>query len=563
MIVPLLLSLLLVQEPTGKVDAIDPAKPLSVGNLGQEIDRSLHWLHGRFDAAQGSFGGLEADAWALLAFAESPRKYRPSEGPFLARPLANLLAAQKADGSFPPAVPAVTVLRALEAAQDDGAAPAAEKLRHALGVVPGRDEFASEEAATARAKELLVARHADGSWGSVLDTAKTLAELDRCHAFLKAKEPKKPPHEATALPSFDAASRAQVEKALARGAEYLLGQLVDGGWGSEKHRDAGITGMALGGMLSVPAPRPAPVEKASQAALDWLLSLQKADGSIHEGQLANYVTSSCVLALAKAARPADRPAIGRARAFLQALQADEKEGYTPKDRYYGGVGYGDDERPDLSNLQMALEAMHDSGLPASDPTFQKALTFLQRCQNRSESNDLALVSEGKSYTSGNDGGACYAPGDSKAGFVTLADGRKAPRSYGSMSYALLKAYLFAGLAKDDARVQSVWQWVRANYTLDVNPGFQASDDPSASYQGLFYYFTTMAKALDLYGDERILDAEGKEHDWRSELCGRLVAMQRPDGSWLNENASRWYEGNPVLATAYAMVTLGTALPAAK
>ena len=197
MIVPLLLSLLLVQEPTGTVPPIDPSKPLSVGTLGQEIDRSLHWLHARFDPAQGSFGSLEADAWALLAFAESPRKYRPSEGPFLARPLANLLAAQKADGSFAAEVPALVVLRALEAAQDDGAAPAAEKLRHALGVVPGRDEFASSEAATARAKELLVARRSDGSWGSVLESAKTLAELDRCHAFLKAKEPKKQPHDPT------------------------------------------------------------------------------------------------------------------------------------------------------------------------------------------------------------------------------------------------------------------------------------------------------------------------------------------------------------------------------
>ena len=28
-----------------------------------------------------------------------------------------------------------------------------------------------------------------------------------------------------------------------------------------------------------------------------------------------------------------------------------------------------------------------------------------------------------------------------------------------------------------------------------------------------------------------------------------------DGSWVNENASRWWEGNPVLATAYVMLTL--------
>ena len=48
--------------------------------------------------------------------------------------------------------------------------------------------------------------------------------------------------------------------------------------------------------------------------------------------------------------------------------------------------------------------------------------------------------------------------------------------------------------------------------------------------------------------------------WRTELTGRLLAMQRQDGSWINTNAPRWYEGNPVLATAYAMITLDTALP---
>ena len=40
-----------------------------------------------------------------------------------------------------------------------------------------------------------------------------------------------------------------------------------------------------------------------------------------------------------------------------------------------------------------------------------------------------------------------------------------------------------------------------------------------------------------------------------------MAMQSPeDGSWVNHNAPRWWEGNPVLATSYALLTLGAALP---
>jgi squalene-hopene/tetraprenyl-beta-curcumene cyclase len=316
--------------------------------------------------------------------------------------------------------------------------------------------------------------------------------------------------------------------------------------------------MGLGALLAVPEPRPAPVQKAIDAGLDWLASLQHEDGSIHQGQLANYVTSASVLAFVAAKRPADAPRIALARDFLKGLQADEGEGYSAGDRYYGGVGYGGDERPDLSNLQMALEALNASGVPGSDPAFQKALVFLQRCQNRSESNDLALGVEGKTITSGNDGGAAYAPGESKAGLVELPDGKRVARSYGSMSYALLKGYLFAGLSKDDPRVQAVWKWLRENYTVAVNPGFPPSDDPTASYQGLFYYFHTMAKALDLSGEPTVVDGQGVAHDWRAELAGRLVAMQRPDGSWINENAERWLEGNPVLATSYAMLSLGIA-----
>ena len=114
-----------------------------------------------------------------------------------------------------------------------------------------------------------------------------------------------------------------------------------------------------------------------------------------------------------------------------------------------------------------------------------------------------------------------------------------PRSYGSMSYALLKGYLFAGLAKDDPRVQAVWKWLRENYTLDVNPGFQASDDPTASYQGLFYYFYTMAAFSLIH-----------------EPSARCIAIRRPASSlrqsWLAPAAST-IALSPKRSSALAMV----------
>ncbi len=47
---------------------------------------------------------------------------------------------------------------------------------------------------------------------------------------------------------------------------------------------------------------------------------------------------------------------------------------------------------------------------------------------------------------------------------------------------------------------------------------------------------------------------GKEADWRKDLGEKLLATQKPDGSWVNENG-RWMESNPVLVTAYTVLSL--------
>jgi squalene-hopene/tetraprenyl-beta-curcumene cyclase len=35
----------------------------------------------------------------------------------------------------------------------------------------------------------------------------------------------------------------------------------------------------------------------------------------------------------------------------------------------------------------------------------------------------------------------------------------------------------------------------------------------------------------------------------------LLNVQKPDGSWINEGAARWMEGDPVLVTAYTLLAL--------
>ena len=535
-----------------------PQELLSDSQLKSEIDASLRWLRSRFDLETGSYGSDDEDAIVLLAFATSPRQYRATDGPFIARPLERLLVTQKADGSLANSDITRATYAALEAMGDPATEKARAAMRPHLGSARTGNPFEGlgAEDLSINARRLLDER--DGrTWRReelVAETARKLFLLGQIYAVMKANKRKKAPGEASPLPALSRVDRQALDKSFVRGADFLFDQAVDGKWGFDGHPDPGITAMVCAALAKHEGM--SDVQRESlEKALDWIVSLQKPDGSIHAGQLANYVSSVAIMALARAGRPADQAVVERARAFLVKLQADEGEGYTKNDLYYGGVGYGGDERPDLSNLQIALEALAESGSEPGDETFKKALTFLQRCQNHSETNDLELTRDGVTYASGNDGGAGYAPGDSKAGFIQLRNGEKVPRSYGSMTYALLKGYLFAGLPNSDPRVEAAWKWLQENYTLDVNPGFAASSDPTAAYQGLFYYFFTMAKALDLYGEDTIVDGAGRPHAWRTELAGRLLAMQRQDGSWLNSNAARWFEGNPVLATCYALLSL--------
>ena len=181
-----------------------------------------------------------------------------------------------------------------------------------------------------------------------------------------------------------------VDAALAQAWDYLEGLQQDGTFGLDlpfwEGPQAGITALNLSASLylveRLQRPRPAWIDRG----LDWLLEQQQPDGSIHQGGLAVYTTSVALGALIDAGRPADRAAIERARQFLVAAQADEGEGYSSHDDpHYGGIGYGGDERPDMSNTQMALEAVARAGTPAGAPVFRKAQVFLERNQNDAES----------------------------------------------------------------------------------------------------------------------------------------------------------------------------------
>ncbi|MFO0928863.1 MAG: prenyltransferase/squalene oxidase repeat-containing protein [Gemmataceae bacterium] len=340
-----------------------------------------------------------------------------------------------------------------------------------------------------------------------------------------------------------------VDKAIA----YLRKQqAADGSWGAKQ--SPGITGVVLTGLLTsgrVDAKDPM-VEKG----LKYIESLiNPKDGHIAgkgaRVQLQNYVTSVNVLALVAAERPSYRAVVKDAAAFLRKLQWDEEEGKDPTNDYYGGAGYDSKSRPDLSNTQIFLDALVAAGISKDDPALKKAAVFVSRCQNlKGEHNDQPWA--GKI----NDGSFIYTPaqgGDTKVSDKPGPNGERP--GYGSMTYAGIKSLIYCGVSKDDERLKKAIAWVRTNYSVEQNPGMP---EQRAAW-GLYYYYHTMAKCLDVLGEDRVIDGKGVKHDWRAEITAALAKRQRPDGSWLNET-DRWMEGNPLLVTGYALMTLSHTKP---
>ena len=323
-------------------------------------------------------------------------------------------------------------------------------------------------------------------------------------------------------------------------------QEANGGWSTQ--RGPGITGIVVTAMLR--SKRVTPADPTVVKGLGYLEGFISPKGGLAEGPQANYVTSIALMAFHEAnAKGQYSGRIKAAQGYLKSLQWDEGEKKGKDDPYYGGAGYGGKSRPDLSNTSFFMDALRETGLPADDPALQKALVFVSRCQNlKGEFNDQAWADKV------NDGGFIYT---SAAGGVSMADDPTLPngglRSYASMTYAGLKSMIHAGLSPDDPRVKAAYDYIKAHYTLDENPGMKQA--------GLFYYYQTFAKALALFGKPTLVDSKGVEHDWRKDLTQALARRQGPEGSWVNP-ADRFMEGDPNLVTSYGLLALAYARPKA-
>lgn len=345
--------------------------------------------------------------------------------------------------------------------------------------------------------------------------------------------------------------RQEIRQSIARGNNWLkTQQKPQGNW--DDGELPAFTALALNALVRDPnldrsAGLPEPLEKGYA----WLLAQQKEDGGIYNRGLSVYNTAIAVTSLMAANRKSFEPAVVRARKHLINNQWDLDQHKESDKANAGGIGYGSDkEHSDLSNTYFAIEALAlskkviDDGNHGDQPDLDwgAAVKFISRCQNLEETNDREWASNDPK----NKGGFVYSPFVSKAGEAKTPEGRTALRSYGSMSYAGLLSFIYAKVSAEDPRVIAVKEWLGKNYTLAENPGMGA--------EGLYYYYQTMAKALSAANIKQLKLDTGKEVDWRNELAGKLLATQRENGSWINENG-RWMESNPVLVTAFTVLAL--------
>ena len=346
--------------------------------------------------------------------------------------------------------------------------------------------------------------------------------------------------------------RNEVKIAIDKGLAWLKSQQnADGSWSTTDH--PALTALPLLAFEREPTGKYSqqPPEFLKKG-YDFLRSNAKPDGGIYNAGLSNYNTSVAMMALLARNDPKDETLITSARKFVAGQQATGMA----KPELDGGFGYGPTgaspkrQHPDLDNTLIALEALRTYAnthpttelAAGKDLNWKAAIDFISRCQNLPETNKEPWASGDPA----NKGGFVYYPGFSNAGEQDLPDGKKALRSYGTITYAGLLSFIYAELPKDDQRLTATLDWLKKNYTLEENPGMGRA--------GFYYYLHLATKGLASARIENFATADGKKIDWPREIATKLMNLQNADGSWVNDTA-RWMEKDPALVTSYGVMSL--------
>jgi len=326
-----------------------------------------------------------------------------------------------------------------------------------------------------------------------------------------------------------------------RAKKFLLSkQLPSGAWSGHPV----ITSYVTVALANSAGREDAATTAAITRASGYLAKEVQPDGSLWNEKTKQYPVYSTAISALGLIRTGgcDADILRRIRTYLLAAQCLDSD---PSSSSYGGYGPAPGAAPDLTTTQWVLETLYltdglDRGncktaVAKADSAYAKAIVFVSRCQRsgvREGGHDSLMQPPGWFADS---------PEASTAG-----PSGSTPRGVGYLTFAGLKSLLYARVPRADQRVVAAATWGRAHYTTAENPGLGSV--------GLYTYLYTMAKALKAYEMAGAGLAPPVQTRWRQEVVNRLLVLQHGSGAW-KQNDSHWWETQPDLVTAYALLTL--------
>ncbi len=327
-----------------------------------------------------------------------------------------------------------------------------------------------------------------------------------------------------------ACARRESDPALRKAAQFLWSQQSeDGGWHSRTYgllrSGQSLTPFVLDALLSVPEDVVARPAQGVNRAIAFLRKNTNADGQLGLSDSVapdypNYATGLAVRGTVRANRPERMSDIAPWLKCLRAQQFTEEGGWKRDDPAYGAWGQGaarltppDAGHVDLAMTRYVLEGLAAAGVPPTDPAIQRALVYLERCQNP-------------------DGGFFFSTVNldtNKAG-----DDSGKYRSYGSTTADGVISLRACGVPESDPRITRATRWLSEHHHPDRAPGFDTGPRAAWSVGLRYYYAAAITRAVP--------------------GLPVLLPPQRADGSFAN-SSNLVKEDDPLIATPFAVRVL--------
>ena len=326
-------------------------------------------------------------------------------------------------------------------------------------------------------------------------------------------------------PSTTQTTLADIDAAIERGARWLrMAQQDDGAFSPEDARGTcrvALTAMAL---WSLNEPQRSIEDADAVRAARVLLTNCRDDGGIYDPArgLAVYTSGVSSRALRTLGKRPDWPELGSALANVELFTYRR----VAPDSIVDAVQPGETS---VAQSREVARSLLDTSKPSEDGK-RKALEFLSRCEQDSTRAPARVRS-------------------------SLQTGRT--DQIGPFGYDDLLPFVYFDLAPEQQIALRAREALRAYYTPERNPDLTkryGGEGFVPGTQGLFYYYFLVSKALTCFRQPALVTADGTSHVWADEIAARLVRAQRPSGEWSNPDP-QWWEGEPVLATSYALLTL--------